>query len=220
MKKMLVFLVLSFFLLSSPGSAADYIVGAGDGLSVSVWGSPDLSGETLVRPDGKITLPAVGDVTAAGLTLDELRTALREALKSVVREPVVTVAVTTITNNKVFISGMGTGVIQMGAPMTLYQLLCQVEGVANADLTNAFLSRDGKKIVTDFHPLFARGEMDRDVPLQANDVIHIPTNEMNKIYVLGAVNGPRYVLHRPGMKLLDVVLDAGGFSDYAKLSGI
>ena len=61
--------VLAAFLISTPSAiGGDYIIGDGDALVVSVWNEPELSGDVTVRPDGKITLPAIGDVLATGMT--------------------------------------------------------------------------------------------------------------------------------------------------------
>ena len=121
MKKIIYTAALLFFLLlSAPATAADYIIGSGDGLQVSVWGSPELSVGVLVRPDGKITLPAVGDIEAQGLTPTKLRVKLEEAIANFVKKPIVTLTVTEITNNKVYISGGGvsTGVVAMAGDTT------------------------------------------------------------------------------------------------------
>src|SRR5208283_5402357 len=83
----------------------DYVIGDGDGLKISVWGEPGVSTEAIVRPDGKITLPAIGDVTASGFTPMALNEKLAEKLKEVVNKPIVTVTVTGITNNKIYVFG-------------------------------------------------------------------------------------------------------------------
>ena len=90
MKNLLLLLLSSIFLLTNLASAGDYIIGDGDSLSVSVWKEPELSGEVTVRPDGKITLPAIGDVVATGMTPQILARSIEKALKSVVKQPIVT----------------------------------------------------------------------------------------------------------------------------------
>jgi hypothetical protein len=73
-------------LLPAQVLSADYVIGDGDSLNVSVWGVPELSVTTVVRPDGKITLPAVGDVVATGLTPVELSRDLTKVLESYVKK--------------------------------------------------------------------------------------------------------------------------------------
>ena len=223
MKKILfALLFLPLFFYPSLVGAADYIVGSGDVLQILVWKSPELSAEVLVRPDGKITLPAVGDIGANGLTTTQLRVKLEKVIAKFVKNPIVTLTVTTITNNKVYISGGGvaTGVVAMSGNTTLFRLLCQLDNVKEADLDNAYLYRDGTKLVSNFYALFMEGDLSKDVELQANDIVHIPSNETNKIYVVGAVGAPKYIFYRHGMKVLDVILEAGGFGEYAKQSNI
>ena len=214
--------LFSILLFVTPAIAADYVIGGGDVLQVSVWKSPELSAEVLVRPDGKITLPAVGDIEAQGLTTTQLRMKLEKVIANFVKKPIVTLTVSKITNNKVYISGGGvaTGVVEMSGNTTLFRLLCQLENVKEADLDNAYLYRNGNKVVSNFYALFMEGDLSKDVELQANDIIHIPSNEANKIYVVGEVGAPKYIFYRHGMKVLDVILEAGGFGEYAKQSSI
>ena len=93
--------------LADVALAGDYVIGDGDSLNISVWGAPELSVGVVVRPDGKITLPAVGDVVATGLTPIQLSQDLIKVLDAYVKKPIVTVAVSGITNNQVYISGGG-----------------------------------------------------------------------------------------------------------------
>lgn len=87
------FAVTLLFLLAGPARAAgpDYRIGIGDSVQVFVWGNPDLSATGVVRPDGKISFPLVGDVFVQGMTTDELQKVAIEKLKEYVREPTVTV---------------------------------------------------------------------------------------------------------------------------------
>jgi len=225
-KRVVIALVLfmSVLGLSFTGSAMadDYIIGAGDVLQVSVWGSPEFSVETPVRPDGKMTLPAVGDVVAEGMTPQQLSKKLEEVIKKFIKRPIVTLSVTQITNNKIFISGGGvsSGVIPLPGKTTLFKLLCQLDNIRDTDLTNAYLSRNGKKLLTNFYPLFMDGDLSQDVELKANDILHIPANAVNKVYVVGAVASPQAVPYLHGMKVLDAILAAGGFEEFAKKSKV
>lgn len=208
--------------LTGSARAGDYIIGAGDVLQVSVWGSPEFSVETPVRPDGKMTLPAVGEVVAEGLTPEQLGKKLEEVIKKFIKRPIVTLNVTQITNNKVYISGGGvaTGVISLPGKTTLFKLLCQLENIRETDLTNAYLSRQGHKLLTNFYPLFMEGDLSQDLDLKTDDILYIPANEVNKVYVVGAVTAPQAVSYIHGMKVLDAILAAGGFEEFAKQTNI
>jgi polysaccharide export outer membrane protein len=82
-----------------------YAIGIGDVLEVSVWKNPDLSVTVPVRPDGRISMPLLGDVQAAGMTPLALRQALTDGLKEFVTAPGVSVVVKEINSQKVFVTG-------------------------------------------------------------------------------------------------------------------
>ncbi len=233
-RKVRFFLLL--LLLAKPVFAAEYIIGEGDTLAISVWGEKELSISVKVRPDGKITLPAVGEVAAANLTSDQLQSVLTTKLKGIVKNPVVTVTVTDITNNKVYIFGGGVspGVASLTQRATLLQLLCQIGqggapgapgstsgvrnadgGVRDADLKNAYVLRKGKKIKENFYNLFVNGDMSEDIVIEPNDAIFIPAHRDKNVYVMGAVNTPRAISYRDGMTVMEAILEAGGFTKYA-----
>jgi polysaccharide export outer membrane protein len=209
-------------LLPTHALSGDYVIGDGDTLSISVWGVSELSVSSTVRPDGKITLPAVGDVLATGLTPVELSRDLAKVLDSYVKKPIVTVAVSGITNNRIYISGGGvpSHVVNLTGRTTLFKFLCSLPGAENTDLKLARLVRDDKKLEIDFYALFIDGDMTKDVELQSEDILYLPTNEKNKIYVVGAVNAPNFLIYREGLRILDAILECGGFSKFAKESAV
>lgn len=170
-----------------------------------------------VRPDGKITLPAAGDLVASGLTPEQLGTKVQSALSRFVKQPVVTLTVTEITNNRVYIAGGGvpSKVLNLPGRTTLFKLLCQLENLQNADLHRAYLLRNGRKEVIDFYALFLEGNFSKDILLEPEDIVFIPGNELDKVYVVGAVKEPKYIPFRNGLKVLDAILEAGGFNEYA-----
>lgn len=224
MRKLLLFAILGFLVLGSTGlaRAQGYVIGAGDVLKVSVWGVPQLSVQVTVRPDGEITLPAAGDVKAAGMEPAKLSRELTHILGQFVKKPIVTVTVQKITNNRIYLSGGGITpkVIDLAGRTTLFKLLCSVPNLKDGDLHRAFLVRNGKKIFSDFYDLFQNGQFKEDVELKPDDIVFIPSNEPNKIYVTGAVKTPRYIVYRQGIKVLDAVLEAGGFNQYAKKNDV
>src|SRR4029077_2703377 len=90
------------------GAAVDprtYVIGAEDILSIKVWREPDFSAPYGVRPDGKITIPLVGDVQAAGLTPQRLSEQLEQALSEYINKPDVTVTIQTVNSKKFFLTG-------------------------------------------------------------------------------------------------------------------
>ena len=104
-KKIGYLLMLLVLIAFTNAHAKDYVIGGGDALNISVWGSPELSIEITVRPDGKISMPALGEIKASGFTPKELTDILVEEMKKVVKQPIVTVIVTQMTNYKIFVFG-------------------------------------------------------------------------------------------------------------------
>lgn len=87
---------------SFPG---EYVLGVEDRLSISVWKEPELSRTVIIRPDGKVTSPLVGDIQAAGRTSMQLAADITAALSRFVKEPVVNVTVESIESYKVYVLG-------------------------------------------------------------------------------------------------------------------
>ncbi len=219
MFNMLRSLVCTLLLVMLPAlvSAGDYVVGEGDGLDVAVWGVKELSFSVKVRPDGKITVPGLGDVVASGYTPTDLQKALAEKLKDLVKNPIVTVTVREITNSKVYIFGGGvkSGIYDLTRRATLLQLLCSIGEVKTADLKRAYVLRNGKKVKEDFHRLFVEGDVADDLVIENNDSLFIPLSLDKNVYVLGAVNAPRAIEYRDGMAVMEAILEAGGFTKFA-----
>ena len=110
---------------------ADYVIGVDDVLVVMFRREKDLSAEVIVRPDGKITLPLINDIKAAGLTTDQLRDQVTEQAARFVESPTVTVIVKQINSRKVFITGqvMKPGPYPIGDRMTVMQLISTAGGL-------------------------------------------------------------------------------------------
>jgi polysaccharide export outer membrane protein len=228
-----VFFVL--FVMPMTAIAAGYVIGDEDVLQISVWGNPELSVTVPVRPDGKISVPLLGDVQATGVTPQELKAKLEQGFVKFVKSPVVSVMVTAINSFKVYIFGEGiqraagatvqgaaatTGVITLKKNTTLIQLLAQLGSLRNADLKNSYVLRDGQKLPVDFVQLVTKGDITHDVQLASNDVIYIPDNYDQRIRVTGAVRTPVILPYSEGMTALDAVLSAGGFTEYASQNGV
>jgi polysaccharide export outer membrane protein len=118
---------------SAPSAAAvgpDYRLGPGDKLRVEVYKDAQLSQSLQVRPDGKVTLPLVGDIVAADLTPIQLRDRITNSLKEYVTNPVVTVIVVEANPLMVYVMGEVNqpGAIPMRGPMTVLQALAMSGG--------------------------------------------------------------------------------------------
>src|SRR5919112_3815723 len=107
-----------------------YVIGPEDVLTILFWRDKDMSGDFIVRPDGKISTPLLNDVQAAGLTPDELRVRINEEASHYVEDPNATVVVKQINSRKVFITGEveKPGVYALTGPMTVLQLVANAGG--------------------------------------------------------------------------------------------
>jgi polysaccharide biosynthesis/export protein len=113
-----------------PGLADEYRIGAGDKLRVEVYKDPQLSQSVQVRPDGKITLPLLGDIIATDRTPLELRDAIGKSLKEYITNPTVTVIVVEALASRVYVMGEVThaGTIELHGPTTILQALAMAGG--------------------------------------------------------------------------------------------
>lgn len=120
---------------------ADYVIGPDDVLGVLFWREPSMSGDVAVRPDGKITLPLLNEVQAAGLTPPELRAVLTKEAGRFLETPIVTIVVREIRSRNVFITGeIGQpGNYPLSAHMSVMQLIAMAGGLREY--------ADGSKIV-------------------------------------------------------------------------
>ncbi len=156
-----------------------YVVGIADGLFISVWKEPDLSGAVVVRPDGMITVPVIGDIQVAGLTTPQVQDVLTAKLKDVVAEPQVTVIVRDIRSRKVYLVGKVArpGAISLTSPQTVLQLLAESGGPAQlAKSQKMYLLRtiDGKQKRIDFNYKKVLAGTQPDVEVMVGDIIVVP----------------------------------------------
>lgn len=158
-----------------------YKIGAQDVLSISVWKDPELTQTVPVRPDGKISMPLLNDVQAAGLTPTELRDQITAGLKKFVTDPVVTVVVTQINSQRVYITGEVTraGAFPLLPGMTILQALSSAGGFTNfANTKKIYMFRmvNGKRVEFpfDYKAVIHGKKLDQNVVLQAGDTIVVP----------------------------------------------
>ena len=197
--------------------ADDYVIGEGDQLAVHVWGEDELNTNVIVRPDGKISMPGVDDIEAAGSTLPQLKKRLQERISTLIKDPILNISLLRSVNSRVFVVGGGVEprVFDMPQRTTLLHVLASLGTLARADLHKAYVYRDGKKVMTDFYGLFYKGDFTKDIRLEPGDTIFMPVKYDQNVYVVGAVNQPKAILYQDGLTVLDALLTAGEFSKYA-----
>jgi polysaccharide biosynthesis/export protein len=108
----------------------DYVIGVQDILNVVFWNAKELSADVIVRPDGKISLPLLNDVEAAGMTPEQLGAAIAKGAAKFVRDPGATVIVKAINSRKVYVVGEVTrpGSFPLGSEMTVLQAIGEAGG--------------------------------------------------------------------------------------------
>ena len=159
----------------------DYVIGPDDVLTIVFWREKDLSGEVAVRPDGKISLPLLNDVDAAGLTVEELRLRITESAGKLIEEPTVAVVVKQINSRKVFITGQVSkpGPYALTSPTTVVQLIAMAGGVAEyANAKNITIVRvvNGKQVSLRFnYDEVEKGKkMEQNILLLPGDTVIVP----------------------------------------------
>lgn len=213
------FVLIAAFLLLVPtiGMAADYVIGEGDSLSVHVWGENDLRSTVLVRPDGKVSMPGIDDLRAAGLTFPQLKKVMEKEMSALIKDPIINISLLRSVNSRVFVVGGGVEpqVYDMPQRTTLLHVLASVGTLDMADLDKAYLYRNGKVVMSDFTGLFSKGEFSKDIQLEPGDTIFLPVKYQKNVFVLGAVNQPKAIFFQEGLTVLDALLQAGDFNKYA-----
>jgi len=159
--------------------ASNYIIGAEDTLQITVWQEPNLSTPALpVRPDGKISLPLVGDITAAGFTPMQLAADIGNRLKQYVTDPVVDVSVLAVNSKRVYLIGevMHVGPLAISPGMTVLQAIATAGGLTPyANKKHIYILRGDRqqKIPFDYALAIKKGDM-QGVSLVPGDTIVVP----------------------------------------------
>jgi len=130
----------------APASAApaDFVIGPEDVLGVIFWREADISGDVTVRPDGRITLPVIGEMQAAGLRADQLQEQILQAAAKYLTDPNVAVVVRTINSRKIFVTGRVTtpGTHLLKGPLNVMQAIALAGGLTEyADAKNISILR-------------------------------------------------------------------------------
>jgi protein involved in polysaccharide export with SLBB domain len=171
---------------NAAGAAGDYVLQARDVLDIKVYNLPELSVTLAIRPDGKIAVPLLNEVDAAGMTPARLSETLTEGYKSEFRNPRVTVIVRSFSNQNVYIGGEvdKPGLIPLTGQITVLQAILQAGGVKqSAKEKGVILLRNdghGKPQVRHLSlKELVKGEP--DIPLQPFDVVYVPKSRIASV---------------------------------------
>ena len=161
--------------LGLPQDDHPFILGAEDQITVLVYGSPEFSGSHLIRPDGKITMPFVGDIMAAGLAPTELGVAIKEKLRKYIVDPDVSVQVNGINSKKFYIQGeVGrTGGFPLLVPTKVLEALVNAGGFKDfANQKKIVIMRlTGERLNFNYKDVIRGKKMEQNIYLKPGDII-------------------------------------------------
>ena len=165
---------------SQPGPNA-YIIGEQDTLTITVWKEREISGSVVVRPDGKITVPLVGEIRVIGMTPIELQNLLAEKLKPFVTTPQVTVAVADIRSRKVYLIGRSAkeGPFAINSSTTVLQVIAEAGGLKDfAKRKKIYILRqqgtEQLRFPFNYDDVIKGKNKDQNILLQPGDTIIVP----------------------------------------------
>lgn len=162
-----------------------YRIGVDDEVRVSVWQNPGLDVSVPVRPDGRISVPLVGDVEAGGRTPEEVAGEIQEKLKTYVRDPQVTVIVTQLRSHEYLSRVRVTGAVRQPVSVPYRQGMTVLDAVLAAGGTNEFAASDRTELyrkegeathayAVRLDRILKDGELSTNYPVQPGDVITVP----------------------------------------------
>lgn len=165
----------------APGMAAavdpnSYKIGAEDVIRVTVWREPELSGAMIVRPDGKVTLPLIGDVQAAGLTPVQMSQQVKEALGKILNKPEVMVAVQSVNSKRFYISGK----VGRGGPVPLVMPTTVLQALSSAGLSEwakkkkIVIMRGTERLKFNYEDVIQGKRLEQNIYLQDGDHVYVP----------------------------------------------
>jgi polysaccharide export outer membrane protein len=163
----------------------DYVIGPEDLLTVVFWREKEMSADVAVRPDGKISLPLINDVQAAGLTPEVLRQRIAEAAARYIEGPVVSVSVREIRSRKVYITGNVTkpGEYPLLGPTSVVQLIAKAGGLLEyADRERILVVRPSElrahgepmSYRVNYDDIVRRQNLRQDIVLKPGDTVMVP----------------------------------------------
>ncbi len=166
------------------GSAApnDFVIGNGDVLAINVWKEPDVSRTLPVRPDGKVSLPLIGDIQASGLTAGQLQANLEKALRAYITDPPVTVIVQEVKSQTFNVLGdvQHPGAYALTKPTTVLDAIALSGGFREwAKQTKIYVLRaraggNPERIAFNYKEVIKGGNLSQNIQLKSGDTVVVP----------------------------------------------
>ena len=216
--------------------AGEYVIDVQDSLNVTVWENADLTGKFVVQPDGAITLPLVGRIKAAGLSLHAFETQLTRALADgYLIEPRVSVTVESLRGSRIFIFGAvsSPGAYALPDGQTLIEALVRAGYASAAQVVVVRPKRpsagptmpenagDAEVIRVNLKELekdVEQGSLARNIPLRDGDTVFIPRSDPTRIFVSGQVRTPGAYSITENTTVLQALTLAGGVTESAAIN--
>jgi len=163
----------------------DYRIGVDDRVQVTVWRNPELSVAVPVRPDGKISVPLIGDVQAGGKTAEEVAALIKQKLSSYIREPSVAVIVSELRSHEFLSRVRVTGAVRTPRSMPYRQGMTVLDAVLESGGLNEFAAPNRSKLYRkgkdktevydiDLGDILNKGRLDTNLNLRPGDVVTVP----------------------------------------------
>jgi len=203
-------------------------LGPGDLVNLQVFGKKEYTRNGVpIGPDGTLSYLQVAGYKAGGQTIDELRKGLTREMGKYIQNVQVIVTPGAFRSKKYFLLGtvMDRGAYTLDRPITLLEATARAHGIATgvqdlntveiADMSRAFLIRDGKRMNVNFTKLFLEGDTSQNVALHPGDYIYFPSNTVKEVYVLGAVSSPGQTGISDKLTSLGAIIIRGGFAPSA-----
>jgi polysaccharide export outer membrane protein len=206
----------------------DYRIGTRDLLQVTVFEHAELNQTVRVAEDGSITLVLLGRVEVSGLTVQELEKKLISLLgEKYINNPQVTVFIQEYQRVSILGAVGRPGQYEIVGPTSLLQVITQAGGMTPEASNELYVYRDdedGKKtqITINLRDLTLNGKYDLNISVQPKDVIFIPVDQIQAVYIYGEVRNPGIIQYKASKKitLLQAIAQAGGPTEWAARSKI
>jgi polysaccharide biosynthesis/export protein len=203
-------------------------LGPGDVLNLELFDMPDSARTAVpIGPDGRLSFLHARDIMATGLTIDELRAKMDEALSKFYQNPRTIITPVAFHSKKYFVLGavVNKGVYAFDRPLNVIEAIARAGGLETglyaartvelADLQRSFLVRNGQRVAVDFERLFQRGDLSQNIPLQPDDYVYFALASANEIYVLGEVMSPGMQVFAAKPSAIAAITFGGGFTSRA-----
>lgn len=211
--------------VTTDSGAADYILGPGDVIRISVYDNTDLQTIARISDDGYVIMPLLGHVRLQGLTVSEASSRIAERLADgYIINPQVNIFVQEFRSKKAIVLGRVNrpGLIEMSGPTSFLELISKAGGLADDYGETATIKRKEKNlddvVTVDLKSLIEGGDLSQNIAIRDGDTVYIAKAGM--CYVTGEVNSPNAYRCSDNITVLKLITLAGGFTGKAARSRV